>query len=68
MEEVELVENERVWVFKETEAAGYGTPTKKAKSLVNQKNDVDWDDLLAKELGSGYRQTSRIVVLEVKQE
>jgi len=65
MEEIQLVENERVWVFKKTEAAGYTTPTKKAKSLVNQKQDVDWDDLLAKELGSGYRQTSRIVVLEV---
>lgn len=64
MEEIEVID-ERVWVFKETEAAGYGTPTKKAKSLVNQKQDVEWDNLIAKEVGTGYGSPSRIAVIEV---
>jgi len=64
MEEIELTD-EKVWVFKKTEAAGYTTPTKKAKSLVNQKRNVQWGNLIAKEVGSNYTSPSRIVVVEV---
>lgn len=67
MEEIELTD-ERVWIFKETEAAGYTTPTRKAKSLVNQKQDVEWDDLIAKEVGSSYGSPSRIAVIEVDED
>lgn len=58
----------RVWVFKPAEDADpyERNFTMTAKSLVNQRDDVDWENLVAKKMGGGYRKPARIVVVEVK--
>lgn len=64
-EKLELDELNRSWVFKPTEHADRNDRlTSTAKSIVSQKDDVDFHDLRANKIWLGSE--TRIVVAEVR--
>lgn len=64
-ENLELVEDENIWVFKEH---GDDATVQSAKGLVNQLPETDFKNLHGKRIGDSWRGETRIVVVEMNRE